>query len=295
MLFMSIEMNCSDFSSYKKELLQKAFYYVLLWGWHLLTLRWRKSRTYFNRMKGMIFAIHTHNYPTKCEKSRIAVYTVLYGEYDNIKPIMVKNNSLDYFAFTDQPVADNSGWIKRTFDFPTEINNDNVLKSRYLRMHPHLLFPEYDYSIYIDASFIIKHDIFYLLGRLGNNDIAMFQHPWANDIYDEAELVIHWKRADENITRKQVERYRVDGYPKGFGMTTTGIIVCRCNNATVTKIMQAWWDEFKKTDNTKRDQMCLFYVIWKLGLCKNYIKLLGTRVYDDPIVWQNSWYESKKP
>lgn len=220
----------------------------------------------------------------KQNNKKIVVFTALYGEYDKIKKINSKNKNVDYFAFTDQFIPEDSGWVLKTCEFPTEIGNDNILKSRYVRMHPHIFFQDYDYAIYVDASIIIEHDLVYLIGRLKKKQIAMYQHPWSKDIYDEANLVIRWKRASEETTKKQIEKYKAEGYPRNFGMTTNNIFVCIPSDKGICKIMDAWWEEFKKPENTKRDQMCLFYVIWKLGFKKTYVGRLGTKVYDDPII-----------
>lgn len=277
-------LNHTDLKAYKIELNKKTLFFLLMSLKMLFTFKPQKFLVYLRRAKGLMTAKFSNKYPKDIEKAKIVVYTVLYGNSDVIKPIAIKNSNIDYFAYTDQVVPSDSGWIKKEYDFPKKLNNDNILKSRYLRMHPHMLFPDYDYAIYLDSSFIIKHDLFYLLGRIGTNNIAMFAHPWAKDIYDEANLVIHWKRDSEEKTLNQIQRYKKEGYPKNFGMTTTGIIVSKCNNCHVINLMEAWWDEYSKPENTKRDQMCLFYVLWKMGFKIDFIKPLGIRVYDDPIV-----------
>lgn len=277
-------LDYKDFNAYKIELNKKTRYFLLMSLKMLFTFKPHKFLAYLRRAKGMITARFSNKYPKDIEKAKIVVYTVLYGNSDVIKPIAVKNSNIDYFAFTDQVVPSDSGWIKKEYVFPEKINNDNILKSRYLRMHPHKLFPDYDYAIYLDSSFIIKHDLFYLLSRIGNDSIAMFAHPWAKDIYDEANLVIHWKRDSKEKTLNQIQRYKKEGYPKKFGMTTSGVVVSKCNDCDIVNLMEAWWDEYSKPENTKRDQMCLFYVVWKKGLKIDFIKLLGTCVYDEPAI-----------
>ena len=45
---------------------------------------------------------------------------------------------------------------------PDQVKNLNistVKKQRFLKLHPHLFFKNYDLSIYIDGTFIIKGDL----------------------------------------------------------------------------------------------------------------------------------------
>ena len=88
------------------------------------------------------------NYPewfSNHPQSRLAVYTVLFGDYDTVKPVKYKSPKCDYYIITDQPVDDGLGWTKIEREIPVELRNaSNAIKNRYFKMHPDVLFPDYE-------------------------------------------------------------------------------------------------------------------------------------------------------
>lgn len=217
------------------------------------------------------------------EKYKIAVYTAVYGNYDTIKPIKFKSSNCDYYIFSDCNVDDNLGWTKKGCRFPKNVTN-NTLKNRYLKMNPHLFFSNYDYSIYIDATLVINYDISLLINRLDKKFIGMFSHEETrNCIYDEAKAVIKAGRAPKEIVEDQMSRYAKEGFPKNFGLTENNIIVRKHNDHACIELMELWWNEFIFDKNSKRDQLCFMYSLWKLGHTINDVALLGYGYYDDPM------------
>ena len=205
---------------------------------------------------------------------KIAVYTCIFGDYDSIKKINCKSKLCDYWIITDRDVDQKNGWKLFKFDFPKELQNAPAnIKNRYCKMHPHILFPEYDFSIYLDGSMQIDADIFPLLGRLGSHFIGMYDHYNRDCIYKEAETVIIAKKAPEDIVNLQMQKYRQDGFPEHFGLTEGAIIVRKHNDPLCIKIMEEWWDVFLKY--SKRDQLGLMYVMWTNGLNRDDIATLG--------------------
>lgn len=226
-----------------------------------------------------------NNYPLNFlkAKKKIVVYTALYGKYDTIKKIGTKNPYCDYYFFTDQHIPNDYGWIKSDFNFPETINNDNILKNRYLKMHPHLLFPDYKYSIYIDASIAIDLDIYRLMSRMGNNILGLFDHHQKADcLYEEAKTIIRIKKAPKLIVEKQMNKYESEGFPHHFGFCECAVIIREHNNKKCIDIMNTWWNEF--INGAKRDQLSFMYSIWKNGLTKKDIAYLGATYWDDPII-----------
>ena len=92
---------------------------------------------------------------------KIVVYTALYGNYDRLWEPLFHPDNIDYAILTDQPVPENSSWHRCENGqlLPPEIRKDPVLCNRWCKMHPHLLFPEYACSIYVDANIRILSDM----------------------------------------------------------------------------------------------------------------------------------------
>ena len=84
---------------------------------------------------------------------RIAIYTCITGGYDSvIEPLFIPDNC-DYYLVTDREkkLPANSAWKQIVIDrsLPQLQNLDNAGLNRYYKMHPDVLFEDYNYSIYI--------------------------------------------------------------------------------------------------------------------------------------------------
>ena len=93
--------------------------------------------------------------------SRIAIYTCIWGAYDDlIEPDCVPDNC-DYFAITDREVPEGSAWKKLDVSAFSDrlAGMTNAQINRYFKMMPHLLFPDYEYSIYVDGNVEIVSDL----------------------------------------------------------------------------------------------------------------------------------------
>lgn len=208
------------------------------------------------------------------DEPKVAVYTCIFGNYDSVKKINCKSKFCDYWVITDQLVDDGSGWKILNVDFPEDVKDATpAIKNRYCKMHPHILFPEYDFSIYIDGSIQPDADIFPLIGRLGNCFIGMYDHFQRDCIYEEAKTVVRVNKENSNIVEKQVEKYKEEGFPEHYGLTACGIIARKHNDPLCIKIMDEWWNIF--LNYSKRDQLGFMYVMWKNGLKREDIATLG--------------------
>lgn len=251
----------------------------------LLQLKLKQSKRYFSKANSLCLNKRKNNYPTNLikNKKRIAVYTALFGDCDEVKMIKKKNPNCDYFIFTDQPIPSNSGWVKKTINYPDEIKDNNALKNRYLKMHPHIIFPEYDYSIYLDAVFVIELDIYRLMARMGNHFIGLFMHhAGINCLYDEAQRVKRIGLAPNDIVDKQMNRYINEGFPKDYGFYECSIIIREHNKFECIHVMDTWWNEIM--NESKRDQLSFMYSLWKNGFSKKDVANLGITFWIEPIV-----------
>lgn len=137
--------------------------------------------------------------------------------------------------------------------------------TRFFKLFPHLFFKDYDLSIYIDASFIVKGNLNELLIKVLNPsfDIYFLQHPRRNTILQEFSAVVNNKRDTKEIVNIVKKRYIKEKFPDNLGLTENCIIIRRHNNKKVVKLMKIWWNEIK--NYSYRDQLSLNYAIWKLN------------------------------
>ena len=113
-------------------------------------------------------------------KLKKVVYSVILGKYDEIKTINIQNG-YDYFIFSDvyNKTSVKTNWT--ILPIPEEVKNLNITdvkKQRFIKLHPHLYFKNYDLSIYIDATFTITGDLdeFLLLLKKFKKYLFYFTH-----------------------------------------------------------------------------------------------------------------------
>jgi hypothetical protein len=155
---------------------------------------------------------------------------------------------------------------------------------------PHRFLSEYDVSIWIDIEVKITKDIDNLVEEyLSESNLAILNHELCGRsvtgdlnvrkcVYEEARF-IKWlgdnnpkKQYKDNIDiiNKQVEEYKLDGYPENNGLARTTVIFRRHNEEDVVKQSEFWWEEMKY--GSKRDQIGFNYSAWKNDLKFEYIQ-----------------------
>ncbi len=193
-------------------------------------------------------------------RERICIYTAVSAGCDVIRQPLFVNPEIDFFVFCDneeQPIS--PPWQRLPMDF--YLRNPRV-SSRYYKLLPHKFFGSYDISMWVDANFLIKRDPSPLISScLQDKNMAFFRHPDRNCIYKEAAVVIKKRLEQEAIVKRQIERYKREGYSAGKGLIYGGIILRRHNKAQVIKAMEDWWHEV--SHYSQRDQLSANYVFWK--------------------------------
>lgn len=215
---------------------------------------------------------------------RIAVYTCIFGEYDFPENPICYPNNIDYFIITDQIIPNNLKWKKYDDSLIQEQWNgfSNIEKNRWCKMHPHLLFSNYKYSVYIDGNIIPVTDFSEYINRLGEFGIGMFWHT-NNCVYQEALYNRYMIRKISTIELDAHINYlKKNGMPEDYGLVTCNVIARAHNNAVCVKLMTEWWDEF--CSHSKRDMISFPFVCWKNKIPIAEIATLGYCVWDDDSV-----------
>jgi len=210
----------------------------------------------------------------KFEYSKIIIYTSIYGNYDKLKE-QPKFENVEYVCFTDNPLLVHPTW-KIIHNNKIMIGRPDVYKAKYFKMKSHELFPDADYTIFIDASIQIRHNNFIqiLLNYLGEHDYGIYIHPKRGCIYQEHKILLKSKSQKMKkilpIINKQLEHYGKEGIPQNFGLWACGILI-RKNTEYNKKINELWWEEILKW--SYRDQLSLPYILWKNNLSIDTIRL----------------------
>lgn len=189
---------------------------------------------------------------------KVVVYTANIDNYDILEDPLVTDDDIEYICFTDDKFFISSVW-KPIY---VEKAENPVLLARKIKLFPHIYFPEYQISIWVDSKFTILGNMKEYVERyLKENSILCFPHFERECIYDEAVECIKQGKGDPIMIGGQIYQYYNEGFPKNMGLVESGCLVRKHNDNKVQELMQSWWNEIVKY--SIRDQISFPYVCWK--------------------------------
>lgn len=195
-------------------------------------------------------------------KTRVVVYTAIFGGYDILRDPKWPYRNVHYRCFTEEGGHTTEVWnvIVQPLNSRT-----NARAARYRKIMAHAFVPDADYSLWIDSNIqLVRADVLGLCEELlAEHDIAVFEHPERDCVHQEARANIILRKEFPQRINRQVNRYRLEGYPEHHGMVETGVLFRRHNKRT-REFNEAWWQEIVR--ETHRDQLSFNYVCWKLGI-----------------------------
>ncbi len=203
---------------------------------------------------------------------KIVVYTAVFGNYSGLIP-QPKLPNIDFICYTDQDISAKN-WKVIKVDPP--VANDNTRSNRWYKILPHKhLSDQYDISVYIDGNIWVLKDINELVKeKMAIAKMACFDHNQnigdkRNCIYDEYEAIIRDGKEkgiykdDPETMKKQMDRFREEGYPADNGLITAPILIRKHTDKEIIDVMEAWWQIV--ANESKRDQLSFNYAAWKLN------------------------------
>ena len=194
------------------------------------------------------------------KNAKIVIYTAIFGKFDKLRKPKIIDKNIKYVCFTDRKIKCRPWEIKIV---KPEFSNFRKNNRKY-KILSHRYFGDFQYSIYLDGHFIIKKDLKKYIGKwLGDNDIAVLEHPKKNCLYKEAEACIKGNKDNMELIQKQISKYKNEGYPENNGLTANGFII-RKHTQKIEEFNEMWWNEVK--NYSARDQLSFCYVIYKLNM-----------------------------
>jgi hypothetical protein len=207
------------------------------------------------------------------------VYTCVTGNYDTIINHRYIDDNWHYICFTDCPPENPQSYI---WEFkPLSFKNlDNIRNNRWHKLHPHLLFTEYENSLYVDGNIdLLTCDVFNDVESQINqgHSIAIPPHFCNFNIYDEFNACLKYEKDAADIIKKQEKLFKESGFSGDYmngRFFETNIIYRQHHNKLIVKIMHDWWRLIKHY--SYRDQLSLTYILWKHNVS---VPLLTDRTY----------------
>lgn len=148
---------------------------------------------------------------------KIVVYTAITGGHDPMRD--------DIPVFTD----------KLHFETP-------IMAARYYKTIPHILFPDADWTIWVDGNVFLNKAPEELVAMC-KHDVGVLCHTHRNCIYAEAQVCKENNMDSLDSIDRATDRYRWRlGIPENYGLAMTMLLI-RKNTPEVTARNQAWWQE----------------------------------------------------
>ncbi len=218
----------------------------------------------------------------KCDEmqNNKVIYTCVTNNYDDISIHSYIDDSWDYICFTDSEYLINRGYFGNWKVKPLEFDKlDNTRNNRWHKMHPHVLFQKYERSLYVDANLNIKTPYLFeciFEKEKQNIKLSIPKHFERECIYDEANIIKDNAIDDIVIVENQINLYENEGFPKNYGLSENNIIYRNHNDEKIISIMNDWW--YMIENYSKRDQLSLYYVLWKNNFDMPYLTRSSIRL-----------------
>ena len=199
------------------------------------------------------------------DSRKVIVYSCMIGNYDNVTSFN-KQRGYDYILFTDQNI-NNTNWT--IFPIPDEVlklNVSDIKKQRYMKIHPHKFFKNYDLSLYIDPNYEITGDLDdYLINTLNPLDHIYIPHlQFGKGMKQAIDKAIEKKLDDVSLLKHVMDRYNQSKLLDKTGIVNAGLIIRKHHTEDCIKLMERWWEEVR--DYSHVDNFAFDYAGYMTGV-----------------------------
>lgn len=213
---------------------------------------------------------------------RACVYTCLMGNSEalNEQPVAATSR-LPFICFTDNPDLRSETWEVRTA--PRLFSMDSVRSQRAVKILPYKYLPDFDASLYIDNSVLLKQapDAF-VEKNLPPSGFCLVEHSFRATVLDEFLEVAANGFDDQSRIFEQLNHYTIDCPEVLQEKPYWGAILLRDHrNPTVRKMLEIWFAHVQRY--SRRDQLSVNLAFRLAGLAPDVLR------YDNFTSEYHSW------
>ena len=199
--------------------------------------------------------------------NKCVIYTCIIGSYDELQQPAVIDPDFDFVCFVGkgEKSADRDGvWELREFDCGLD---DPRLVSRYPKMHPHVLLPEYEASVWIDGNVRIMDGTIYEAARARAADGSVYagvRHPSRDCLYVEAWMCLKMGRLSVIEYLRTCAFLVLHGQRRHGGLLENNLIFRRHLDPSVVRLDELWWSMLFRV--ARRDQLSFPWCLRECGV-----------------------------
>lgn len=219
------------------------------------------------------------------------IYCAITGSYDSILQPRVVAPGWDYVMFVEKGVSDvgksavteaNAQGVEKVgvweIRHVDQDHGGSIATSRYYKLNPQAVLPEYDWWLWIDGNIEILDDTLYrcaekaiesseACGDEAKSACGVYfglPHPVRDDVAEEVLRAHRSRMISYHNSIKLIDfLYKQEGLPRRCGMLENNIIL-RKNCPAITEFNSLWWCMLQKFP--PRDQFTNAYCLWKCGI-----------------------------
>lgn len=197
---------------------------------------------------------------------RACVYTVLVNGYERLnEQPAARSSPLDFICFTDDTRTASDSWnvvpIRPLFP------SDPARSQRHLKICAHRALPDYDVSLYIDNSVILRRPPEETIAALLPPDraFATLEHSFRDTVRDEFEQVVADGLDAATVCDEQLAHYEtVDPEALALRPLWSGLLLRRHTDPIVVAAMETWCAHVFRY--SRRDQLSVWVALRSAGL-----------------------------
>lgn len=215
------------------------------------------------------------------------IYTSIVGNYDTLLEYPAIDESFDYICFCENCEEGSKVGHWTLKNIPYDLDNP-VRKSRYVKLLPHKVLKDYDYSVWLDGNIAIASKYIYdqIHEAIENHEKWKGIHHYERKcIYKEARQCIWKGKGDWKEIVRGIRYLKKNNFPEEYGLFENNFILRKHNDPEIIQIDEEWWKLY--SEFSERDQLILFYLFWKYGFTPGAFEIGGFRLFEsDDFIYQ---------
>ena len=192
---------------------------------------------------------------------RRVVYTCIMGGYEALmeQPVAADSGT-DFVCITDDPTLRSEKWQIRTVE--SALPMDSARSSRAPKILAHRFLPDYDESLYVDNTVLLKEPPEMIFDELlpASAHMGLVKHSFRGALEEEFHAVVEAGVDAPWVCDEQMDHYRSIN-PEVLGQQTIwcGMLLRRHQVPTVQRSMERWWEHVLRY--SRRDQLSFPFVL----------------------------------